>query len=216
MELSTLPVAPQQWQRTMKQDGQPILVIKLRRPSAPDRGKAKRMERYFARFAQLWQDRWENSLFPRACQAYSETKECGKAFTPWQAELDYEITFWQPPLVSLCIRITETGPDSRPLCTHIGETWDCSNGFPRTLRSFFTAQGCRWRQQVISALSTQAEAQLASGESLLDPDCTQVMKRTFDPDRFYLTEEGAAIFYPMYLLGPYAEGVPIFTIPLQE
>lgn len=214
MELSTPPITPQQWQRTMKQDSQPVLVIKLRRPGAPDHGKAKRMERYFARFAQLWQGHWENSLFPRACQAYAEVKERSEAFTPWQAELDYQVTFWQPPLVSLCIHITETGPDSHPLCTHIGETWDCSSGFPRTLHSFFPKRSRRWQKELVATLQTQAEAQLASGESLLNPDCAQIMERTFEPDRFYLTAEGVSIFYPMYLLGPYAEGVPVFTVPL--
>ena len=214
MEISTPPVTAQQWTRTMKQDGQPVLVFTLRRPCVPNSGKTNRMERYFAQLAQQWQNHWENSLFPRACQAYTEAKERGKPFTPWQAELDHQVTFWRPPLVSLRLSITETGPCDRPLCTHIGETWDCSNGFPRTLRSFFPERGRRWRRELIAALCAQAEARISSGESLLNPDCTRLIESAFDPDHFYLTAEGVAVFYPMYLLGPYAEGVPVFTLPL--
>ena len=214
MELSGPPVTTQQFSRTMQKNGKSVLVFSIQRPAFPERGKTNRMERYFARQAQQWQTRWETVLYPQACQALAAAQESEQPFAPWQAELNYTVTLWQAPVLSLRIEITETGPHELPLRTHIGETWDCATGFPRTLHSFFPAKHRRWQRQVISALCAQAQAQIASGESLLDPDCAQTMKRTFDPDRFYLSSQGAVVFYPMYLLGPYAEGIPAFTISL--
>lgn len=216
MDSSTPPVTPQQWKRVMKRDGEPVLTLSIRRPAFADTGKTARMERYFAQFAQQWKTRWEALLFPRACQALTNAREISKPFIPWQAELDYTVTLWRPPLLSLRLDALETGPNAKPLRVCMGETWDCACGYPRTLRSFFPAKAHRWRKALLDSLRDQAAQQLASGESLLDPDCAQIMERAFDPDRFYLTKDGVTIFYPLYVLGSYAEGIPVFTVPIPD
>ena len=214
MDASAPPVTPQSWKRVMKSNGKPVLTLSMRRPAFPNTGKAKRIERYFTEVAQQWKNRWETILFPQACQALADAQDAGSTFTPWKAELDYTLTLWRPPLLSLHLDIVESGQTSRPLYIRTGETWDCACGYPCTLRSFFPAKARRWRKELINSLCTQATEQLASGESLLDPECTQVMERAFDPEHFYLTEEGLSIFYPLYVLGAYAEGIPVFTAPI--
>lgn len=213
MEPSTPPVTPQSWKRVMKSDGECVLTLSIRRPAFPEQGKTARMERYFAQIAQQWQARWEALLYPQACQALTDARQAGKPFLPWQAGLDYTVTLWNAPLLSLRLDAVETGQTARPLQIRTGETWDCACGYPRTLRSFFPAKARRWRKALLDSLRDQAARQLASGESLLDADCAQIMERAFDPDRFYLTEDGITIFYPLCVLGAYAEGIPVFTVP---
>ena len=214
MDSSTQPVTPQLWKRVMKSNGETVLTLSIRRPAFPETGKNRRMERYFTEVAQQWKNRWETVLFPQACQALADAKESGSPFTPWKAELDYTVTLWRPPLLSLRLDAVESGQAPRPLHIRTGETWDCACGYPRTLRSFYPTKAHRWRKSLMDALRSQAAERLASGESLLDPECTQVMERAFDPERFYLTEEGLSVFYPLYVLGAYAEGIPVFTVPI--
>lgn len=216
MDLSTPPITAQTRKRVMKSNGVPVLTLSIRRPVFQDTGKTARIERYFAKAAQQWEKRWETVLFPRACQALADAGETNCPFTCWQAELDYTVTFWRPPLLSLHLDATESGQGSRPLHIRAGETWDCACGYPCTLRSFFPAKARRWRRELMDSLRAQAAERLNSGESLLDPDCVQVMERTFDPERFYLTEHGLVLFYPLYVLGPYAEGIPVFTVPVPD
>lgn len=212
MESPAPPITPVQWKRVLKRDGESVLALSLRRPAFPETGKTARMERYFAQIAALWKTRWETALFPRACQALTDARANGEAFLPWKAELDYTVTLWQPPLLSLRLDAVETGPYAKPLRFCMGETWDCASGYPRPLRSFLPAKPRRWRKSLLDGIREQAARQLASGESLLDPDCAQIMGRAFDPDRFYLTEGGIAVFYPLGVLGAYAEGIPVFTV----
>ena len=216
MDLSALPITPRHWKHTFKSDAEPVLNLSIRRPAFPDTGKTARMERYFAQVAQQWKTRWETVLFPRACQAFAKARESGAVFLPWQASLDYTVTLWRAPLLSLHLDCMESCPPSRPLRSRAGETWDCSSGYPRPLRSFFPPRAHRWRRTLLNSLQEQAAQQLASGESLLDADCAQIMERTFAPDRFYLTEEGLSVFYPLCLLGAYAEGIPVFSVPLPD
>ena len=56
---------------------------------------------------------------------------------------------------------------------------------------------------------------LNTGETLLHQTCPAEIAQSFDPDRFYLAEDGLVIFYPLYSLGAYSEGIPTFTLPLQ-
>ena len=127
--------------------------------------------------------------------------------------MDYQVTYWDPPLLSIRINIQEQGPATPPVSLCIGEVWDCSSGYPCSLRAFLPVKPRRWKQILTEQLQKQAQQRLDSGESLLYPNCLSVIKENFDPSRFYLTEDGLVIFYPLYTLGSYGEGIPTFTIP---
>lgn len=210
------PCSEKNWTRVLKQDGKPVLSFSILRPAFPETGKTERVERYFARLAEQWERRWTDVLFPRACRAAADAVSSSRPFDPWQAKLTYTVTLWEPPLLSLRLDAEEQTGGSRPLLVCQGETWDLGSGYPRPLRSFFPARSRRWRKELLAALARQAQERLASGESLLDPDCPTLLARTFDPECFYLTGEGLAVFYPLYLLGPFAEGISVFHVPLGE
>lgn len=216
MDQIPLPLSPKLWKRVMKYKENPVLLLTIRRPSFPESGKYRRIERYFSHLAQQWQTRWETEFFAKACSAFDAKTEAGQPFAPWRAELDYTVTYWCPPLISLRLELREQGPADRPCLLHIGETWDCSTGYPRSLRSFLPARPLFWKDPLIDCLNGQVRQRLDSGESLLRPDCVSDLKRAFDPNRFYLSENGLEVFYPLYALGPYAEGIPTFTIPVSE
>lgn len=215
MDMTSCPVSPAPWTRSMKVNGTPVLDITIRRPAFPDSGKTQRIEKYFSQLTQCWQTRWETSLYQKAAQALTEQSN-QHPFLPWKATMDYQITFWDPPLISLQINIQEQGPVTPSTLLCIGEVWDCNTGYPCSLRTFLSRRPHRWKRALIHQLQEQAEQRLNSGESLLYPDSLSSIKQTFDPNRFYLTEEGIAIFYPLYILGSYGEGIPTFTIPIEE
>ena len=215
MNLTSCPASTKQWERNLKSEGITVLHCSICRPAFSNSGKQQRMERYFARLAQLWQSRWENELYQQACNA-RKTWPDDKAFPPWQANMDYQVTYWKPPLLSIRIEIKEQGATSPPALQYLGEVWDCASGYPCSLRSFLPAKPFRWKPRMITHLQKQAELRLNSGESLLRDGCLSEIKQSFDPNRFYLSEEGLIIFYPLYTLGSYGEGIPTFTIPISE
>lgn len=214
MEAPPLPFNAKDWNKTMKYNGDSVLVMSIRRPVFPDTGKTQRIERYFTEVTNQWKQRWETILFPKACQTRDIAAQIDQTFQPWQAKLNFTVTLWQPPLLSMRIDAEEDTQVDRPFLICAGETWDCATGYPKTLRSFYPTQNNRWRKELVKTLLEQVPQRLASGESLLDPDCAQVIERAFDSDHFYLTKDEIAIFFPLYTLGPYAEGIPVFRVPL--
>lgn len=213
MESSSPPLSPKEWTHTMKHDQLPVLTMSLTRPCFPSEGKTARIERYFDWLAQHWIDRWKNTLFANACRSLDAASGAGSMCQLWNASLQFTVTYWNDPIISIRLDATESTDTPRPTLFCMGETWDCSTGYPRTLRSFFPPKFYRWKQELMRIIKTQAEEQLNSGESLLDPNCTTIMERAFDSSQFYLTEQGLNIFYPLYTLGPYAEGIPVFIVP---
>lgn len=214
MDLTSCPASPQQWERSLKSNGTVVLCCSIRRPTFPKPGKTRRIEHYFAQLAHLWQTRWETKLYRQAVQAFESQSE-RNPFQPWQATMDYQITYWNPPLLSIRIDIQEqkSTPYAASLC--IGEVWDCSNGFPCSLRSFLPDKRCGWKRFLTERIKEQAQVLLASGESLLDTDRCPNIQQLLDPNRFYLTENGLVIFFPQCTLGSYGEGIPTFTIPVE-
>ena len=213
MEQSSPPVSPKEWSHTMTHEHIPVLTLSLTRPCFPSTGKTARIERYFDWLEQHWTERWKNNLFLKACHSLDNASESDSGYHLWSASLKFTVTYWNDPIISIRLDASESCGTSRPTLFCLGETWDCSTGYPRTLRSFFPSKFYRWKQELLRIVKTQAAEQLSSGESLLDPDCTAIMERTFDPTQFYLTEKGLNIFYPLYTLGSYAEGIPVFTVP---
>ena len=93
----------------------------------------------------------------------------------------------------------------------------CRGGSPLTLGELFP-QGFRWRSWALAEVERQLRARLSAGESWFAPDWEARLPRSFDPERFYLTEAGPVIYFPLYSIAPYAEGIPAFSlaIPCQK
>lgn len=216
MTSETIPIGEQVSKRTHKHEGEPVLTTMLRRPTITDgRAGGRRMEEYYKKMAEHFRTRWEGGLMAAATADLAELRTASKPFVPWEASLDFHVPFQDENMVSICCDITEARGDKRPLAERTAVTWDLKSGAPRTLKSFLP--GRRYtRKKLLSELAAQAQSRLVSGESLLDPDCVSKLPSAFSPDRFYLTHQGIAIFFPMYSLGPFAEGIPTFHLPLPD
>jgi len=190
--------------RSLKREGVPVLDYTVRWPRLPDDSRAmRRINRYYRALTGRWQARWEKILYPRAC---AETPD-----RPWSAVLDYQITCQRDNLLSVRMDAREDAGTSRPLLACHSCTWDLESGTPRPLRSFFPPH-TRWRAQVLEELHRKAEKNVASGVFLYFEDWPRRLRVWFDPDHFYLTDEGIALFYPLYTLAPYLEGIPVLLL----
>jgi len=208
----TVEVKRQTWELTL--EGEPVLLCELTWPECMGTWRGlKAINRYHDRVVQVWRERWEREVYVRACLELADRRTQGRPFRPWQARLSTQITRQEDGLLSLIQDATEQAGYDRPVTVRRGETWSLDSGVPRTLGSFF-APDRRWKKHLLAQVEEQIDHRLAGGESLLDQDCTSRLRRFFDPEQFCLTDKGVQVFFPMYALGPSAEGIPTFDIPL--
>ncbi len=205
-------VKRQAWDMTL--EGERVLCCVLTWPECAGTWSGlDAINRYYSRVIQTWRRRWEREVYLHACLDLADRRAQGRPFQPWQAELNTQITRQEGGLLSLFQDGTERQGYDRPVTLRRGDTWSLRSGTPRTLSSFFPRER-RWKKQVLEQVEEQVRQRLAGGESLLDPDCADRLRGVFAPDNFCLTGEGAQVFFPMYALGPSAEGIPCFHIAL--
>lgn len=208
----TVEIKKQEWELTL--EGEPVLCCLMTRPECGGTWKGlEAINRYYVRVAQVWQERWKREVYVRACLDLADRRAQGKPFRPWQASLTTQITYQSDGLLSLFQDGTEQAGHDRPVTVRRGDTWSLETGAPRSLSSFFKNER-RWKRRIRRQVEEQAAQRLASGETLLDADCREAVRALFDVQRFYRTEQGIRMFFPMYTLGPSAEGIPVFDIPL--
>ena len=202
--------------RVLSWEGEPVLSLSLRTPRLAGEGAAvRRINRCYEKMARLWQDRWEGPLYQQACAAAQADRAAQRPVRPWQAQLDFTVTLLEGELLSLYFDIYEYAGGAHGMTQRQGDTWQIPAGAPRTLASFYPPRS-RWRRQALTQLHRQAARNAEGGESLYYEDWPQRLTACFDPDRFYLTPQGIDLFYPLYTIAPYAEGIPVFQLPYPQ
>lgn len=200
------------WKQVLKCEGEPVLSFTLRWPKLPEDSAAfRRIGRYYQYAADRWRTRWETCLFASACEELKRAREQSFPFRPWEAALDFTVTYNEKGLFSLYMDAYEFTGGAHGNTVRCGDAWDLNSGMPCTLPMFFP-RGSRWRWESIAAVRTEIERQIATGDYMYLDGWYQAAAKEFDPCRFYLTDQGATVFYPLYSLAPYVEGFPAFVV----
>lgn len=209
----TIPLEAGAWRRVLKWEGEPVLTISLRWPRlSEDLPGLRRVSRYYRQVADCWRVRWEKDLYARAQEAAAAAREASRPFTPWSADLDFTPTLRENGLLSLYQDAVERTGTPRTVTLRRSDTWELPSGTPRSLASFLPPP--HRRRRILEEVAAQIERRVASGESLFYEDWRRRLPAAFDPDRFYLTVEGAELYFPLCTVAPYAEGIPVFPIQI--
>ena len=195
--------------RQVFRDGETVLLTVTQRwPRLSGESPGlRRIDRYYDALAERWRNRWVGSLLERAKAA------AGPETPPWEASLDFTVTLFRDGLLSLWLEASEDTGARRPHRIRMGDTWRIPTGVPVTLRELLPLQRW-WRGPVLEEVRRQIGARVSSGESLFYEGWPQLASRLFSPDRFYLTAQGAAVFYPIESIAPALEGFPTFFLPI--
>jgi len=204
----------QEWE--MMLEGECVLRCVLTWPECTGTWRGlEAIRRYYDHVTDVWRMRWERELYLRACLDLADRRAQGRPFRAWQAELVTQVTYQESGIFSLWQEGRERWGYEKPLSLRHGDTWSLAEGVPRTLASFYPKKR-RWKRSLLEQVERQARQRIDGGESLLDADCTRLLRREFNAENFYLTGEGVQVFFPMYTLAPGGEGVPVFSVSLPE
>ena len=180
-----------EWRREFCWEEEPVLAVSGVRLELPEGIPGlRRLERWCRRLEGAWAARWERELYPRACTAARQAREVSHPFRPWEASLTGAVTLHTPECLSLYYDAAERTGGPHGVTLRQGSAWALPGG------------------------RRQLRARLSAGESWFAPDWEARLPRSFDPERFYLTEAGPVIYFPLYSIAPYAEGIPAFSLAI--
>ena len=212
--LTQLHTEPASAEREWTVEEIPVLSASVSLPEpvpAADR-ISRRIRRYYQLQCRSFLRYCEAYLLPLAAAEYRDALAASQPLPRFHAELTYQVTYNEGGLWSLYTQSRESGPGGRTVLLRRGDTWDLASGYPVALSAFFPRRS-GWRRRLLEAVEAEAAQRTAAGVSQYHEGVRRRLRQYFNPQNFYLTGEGLAVFYPMYAIAPAMEGIPVFTIP---
>ena len=191
----------------------PALCVEIQLPEPeglPPRA-ARRIGGFYRLQGRAYLRYCEAELLPRAAELLRAGTD---AFSCCTAALSGQITCRGGDILSLHTDSREClgGP---PELLRRGDTWDTRTGMPQPLGSFFP-KGCAVRTILLRRAEEEILRQEAAGIARYHEAWRRELRRSFNPDNFYLTERGIAYYWQMHAIAPRAEGIPTFLQPFGE
>ncbi len=151
------------------------------------------------------------SLYQNAVENYIYSTEQGFPFNIHNITVRYTITLNHSCTLSQYRDkyIYQGGAHGNTL--RQSDTFDMCTGGIIKLNSLFPSDS-RWRSKLLAQVIKSADG----NSNLYFENYRELIVKNFNPDSFYLTGNGVAIYYQQYEIGPYAIGIPVFEIPYQD
>lgn len=214
--LEALKTEPFAAEREWTVEGVPVLSAAAQVPEPMGEGRtARRIRRFYQLQCRSFLRYCERCLLPQAAAEYRAALELSRPLPAFRAELDYRVTYGRGGLWSLYSQVRESLGPGPALLTRRGDTWDLAAGYPVPLRDFFPA-GAAWKKRLLARAEEEIRRRERAGAARWREDWRRQLRRRFNPQNFYLTEEGLAYFWPMYALAPGPVGIPVFLLPYGE
>lgn len=191
----------------------PLLTVSSQLPYwEGDHGN--RFNRYYRAYERAFRRYCETSLFPLAQASYREALESGGMLMQWRATLQTTVTYEGGGLLSLYTDSVESTASQR-IVLRRGDTWDMTSGTPLRLTDFFPPH-TPVRKRILSAVRETVEREERLGLYRYLPDWRARMRRSFNPQNFYISDEGLYFFYQSFAIAPLSEGISTFFLPYDE
>lgn len=204
-------------ERAWEVEGIPVLTAEVALPEPvplADR-VSRRIHRYYQTQCRAFLRYCESLLLPQAAAEYRTALAASSPLPEFRAELSYRVTYNQDGLWSLYTQSRERVGPGPELVTRRSDIWDLTEGYPVPLGDFFP-KGAGWKKRLVTLAAEEIERRIRAGMGEYLPEWRKAVRRRFNPQNYYLTEEGLAFFYPMYALAPGNLGVPTFILPYNE
>jgi len=151
-------------------------------------------------------------LYQTAVKQYRGSVSQGFPFHSFELIETFEPTYCNKPLISLFYDIYEFTGGAHGNTVRRGNTWDMRRGTLLELDSLF-ARNYDYKPVILKHIESEAKRRQITGRAHYFDNLEENLNKYFDPKNFYLTEEGLAIFYPLYTIAPYSDGIQVFVIP---
>ena len=154
------------------------------------------------------------NLFQAAVKQYNLAISQNFPFHNFEFVEAFEPTYCNKPLISLYYDIYEFTGGAHGNTTRRGNTWDMKKGSMITMDALFV-KGYDYQPVILKYIESEARRRQITGMANFFDNLHENIRKYYDEKNFYLTEEGLAVYYPLYTIAPYSEGIQVFIIPYQ-
>lgn len=155
----------------------------------------------------------KRELLPLAISDYEYSKKTGYPFHMYEVVQTYTVTYNQGYLLSLYLDLYQYTGGAHGSSIQTSDTWNVKHGRILKLADFFPEE-VPFAEEIQTEVIRQIDQQMQNpNTAFYFKDYAQLVKKTFNPNNFYLTKDGLSIYYQQYDIAPYFSGIPVFIIP---
>lgn len=173
-----------------------------------------KLNNYYKENASIFEKYIRDTLYPEAVEQYKYSKENNYPIIPYEAIMNYNITYLTDNFISLYFdKYIFTG-GAHGNTTRFSDTWNVCKRSIMQLSDFFP-HNPNYKEDIITFIIDDIQ------ERLKDPNLQgtyfdtyqQDVYNTFNEDNFYVTPTGLVVFFQQYDIAPYSSGIQEFLIP---
>ena len=178
-------------------------------------GNTMRFNMYYRQKAQKNYRYASTKLYQAAIKHYQVAKKENFPFHNFEFVEVFEPTYCKKNIISLFYDIYEYTGGAHGNTTRKGNTWDTRKGTMLSLDALFV-RDYDYKPVILKYAESEARRRQITGAAHYFDGLEENLAKFFDEKNFYLTEEGLAVFYPLYTIAPYSEGIQVFIVPYQQ
>ena len=151
-----------------------------------------------------------------AVQAQSARRELPDNFSYWYDSRIGQVVWQFDSYVSIVITSDSFCGGAHPNALMSSVCFDLNTGLPVPLTHFFTSPENEVAGLVVGLIFEQACREDNEYGPMLFDHSEAALYAAFNPENYYLTDEGFVFYYQPYEIAPYAAGLPAFLIPFAD
>ena len=152
----------------------------------------------------------KTDLYQESCELYKHNKENGYPIMVYEVNSEFTITYNRNNFVSLYIDQYEFRGGAHGNTIRSSQTWNLEAAQLLNL-SYFYPNNPFFILEILRNINSQIKAQIEQGGAYFD-NYTELLLQNFNPENFYLTPYGIAIYFQQYDIAPYSSGIPVFYV----
>lgn len=150
----------------------------------------------------------ERELFPSAVEVYKESVANNYPIRPYESLLNYTITFNQKGFISTYRDRYDYTGGAHGNTIRKSDTFSLMSGQNLPLAAFFPKN-----TDYIALILKEILKMADENHEYYFENYKELILQYFNPQNYYLTENGLAIYYQQYEIAPYSTGIVVFEIP---
>lgn len=157
-------------------------------------------------------------LYPQAVETARYRPQEAPDFYGYERTTTYTVTLNQGCLTSLYLEQYTFAGGAHGSTVRSSDTWSFAAGRRLSLYDFLPALKSPFadRSALLSAVIRQASEKLAQNPGFFFEEYAQMIPKSFDAQRFYLTPDGLILYFGQYDIAPYVSGLPEFFFPWKK
>lgn len=170
-----------------------------------------RINDYHRRRALAFQRYCRKKLFHSAVEQQDFAMANHYPLMTFEAERKFECTFLTGCTASLYTDTYLFTGGAHGTTTRQSDTWSLKAGRQLPVTAFFTRQN--YQATLFQIIEKQIEKRQKETPGAYFDNYPRMIREEYQPQQFYLTGKGVAVYYQQYDIAPYVTGIPVFLIP---